>query len=419
MRDRRAISTTLHATALVTCALLAAAPVAVAQGTAGEARREGRLVLTGGTLDFRDPEERRQARPAPLPAAPRTARQRDWLDDVVETLFGSDTPPKHRPRVQMARPPTAAAPRSGSTITTGTITAPRPVEPAPKSEPVTPPQVAPSQPMEARHVEPPRVHPGDAEAQIVREAARAQTRVDLIKLELARRTYDEPKIAGQPVFTSRPEWRVLERARDAWTDAELSASRAAGFEANAYVNDVDKKIVVAIAGTQDLRRDFIEADIWRALIQSQSPQHFFLSKSYIRSVMKRYQAQGYQTECVGHSLGGAACAYAASELGIRAIVVNPISAGPLPESARLWITNYVVDGDIAAKIYAARGNGNNGDIQRIADGSDAARVTVQAKYGPLAGPILIIRDLQNSVKVHQIDRALDLIAAHAGTERVK
>ncbi len=262
------------------------------------------------------------------------------------------------------------------------------------------------------------MHPGDAEAQIVREAARAQTRIDLVKLELARRTYDEAKIAGQPVFNSRPEWRVLERARDAWTDAELSASRAAGFEANAYVNDTEKKIVIAIAGTQDLRRDFIEADIWRALIQSQSPQHFFLAKSYIRSVIKRYQSQGYQSECVGHSLGGAACAYAASELGIRAIVVNPISAGQLPETARLWITNYVVDGDIAAKVYGAR-NGNNGDIQRISDGGESARAAVQAKYGPLAGPILVIRDLQNSIKVHQIDRALDLIAAHASTERVR
>lgn len=268
-------------------------------------------------------------------------------------------------------------------------------------------------------MEPPRVHQGDLDAQLMREAAPAQARIDLVKLELARRTYDEDKIAGQPVFLTRPEWRVLERARDAWTDAELSASRAAGFEANAYINDTDKKIVVAIAGTQDLRRDFIEADIWRALIQSQSPQHFFLAKSYIRSVVQRYQSQGYQTECVGHSLGGAACAYAASELGIRAIVVNPISAGRLPESARLWITNYVVDGDIAAKVYGARGNGDTGDVQRIGDGGEEARLAVQAKYGPLAGPILIVRDLQNAVRVHQIDRALDLIAAQAGTERVK
>jgi hypothetical protein len=416
MRDFRAVRTIFAAAA--TCALSGVGTNALAQSQQGDERREGRLILTGGTLEFRDPDERRAARPTPPPAAPRTARQRDWLDDVVETVFGLTPPSKPRTRVLSARP-SPATPRTGAPITTGTLALPRPAEPVQKPADAGAAPTATPQPTEARHVEPPRVHPGDAEAQIVRDAARAQTRVDLIKLELARRTYDEAKIGGQLVFTSRPEWRVLERARDAWTDAELSASRAAGFEANAYVNDTDKKIVVAIAGTQDLRRDFIEADIWRALIQSQSPQHFFLSKSYIRSVMKRYQAQGYQTECVGHSLGGAACAYAASELGIRAIVVNPISAGALPESARLWITNYVVDGDIAAKVYAARGNGNNGDIQRIGDGGEAARAMVQAKFGPLAGPILIIRDLQNSVKVHQIDRALDLIAAHAGTERVK
>ncbi len=417
MRDRRAVRRMLPA--VFTCTLILGASTAVAQSP--DIGRQGRLILTGGTLDFRDPEQRRPTRTTPPPAVPRTshqgAHQRDWLDDVVDAVFGIESPPK--PRLRTARPTDVPTPRTGAQITTGAIVVPQPAVPVQPNVPAAPPAIAPGGPMEARHVDQHRLHPGDAESQIVREAARAQSRVDLVKLELARRTYDEPKIAGQSVFTSRPEWRVLERARDAWTDAELSASRAAGFEANAYINDVDKRIVVAIAGTQDLRRDFIEADIWRALIQSQSPQHFFLSKSYIRSVMKRYQAQGYQTECVGHSLGGAACAYAASELGIRAIVVNPISAGLLPETARLWITNYVVDGDIAAKVYAARGNGNNGDVQRIGDGGEAARAAVQAKYGPLAGPILIVRDLQNSVKVHQIDRALDLIAAHAGTERVK
>ena len=39
-----------------------------------------------------------------------------------------------------------------------------------------------------------------------------------------------------------------------------------------------------------------------------------------------------------------------------------------------------------------------GDVQNISDGGDAARAAVQAKFGPLAGPILVIRDLQNSVK---------------------
>ena len=221
------------------------------------------------------------------------------------------------------------------------------------------------------------------------------------------------------MFATRPDWRVLERARDAWTDAELSASKAAGFEAAAYVNDADKKIIIAVAGTQDLRRDFLEADIWRALIQAQAPQQFFMAKSYVRSVIKRYQSQGYETECVGHSLGGAACAYVASELGIRAIVVNPISAGRLPDQAKLWITNYVVDGDIASLVYGVRGNESPGDVQKINDGSEAARRAVQARFGPLSGPILIVRDLKSAVKVHQIDRALDLIAAHAGTDRVR
>jgi hypothetical protein len=136
-------------------------------------------------------------------------------------------------------------------------------------------------------------------------------------------------------------------------------------------------------------------------------------------VMHRYQMQGYTTQCVGHSLGGGACAYAASELGIRAIVVNPISAGRLNDEARHLVTNYVVDGDIANFVYSARGNATSGDIQRIKDDRDAANRTLKDRYGPLAGPVLVVRDLRNAVRVHQIDRALDLIAVHAGTERPK
>lgn len=374
---------------------------ALAQPLGRPVQAEGRLIPTGGTLNFGARAEPRAApQSAPKSMVRRTTRERDWIDDVVDFVLGPE--PKARRVARQpgavqpgAVPSTALLPSVAAPIVTGAIPVSRPPDP-------------------------PAVHQGDFNASVVREAERAQARIDLVKLELARRAYDEANLGGQPVFASRPEWRVLERARDAWTDAELSASKAAGFEASAYINDADKKIVIAIAGTQDLRRDFLEADIWRALIQAQAPQQFFLAKSYIRSIVKRYQLQGYETECVGHSLGGAACAYAASELGIRAIVVNPISAGRLPEQARFWITNYVVDGDIANLVYGVvRGNDPPGDVQKISAGGEAARQAVLAKFGPLAGPILVVRDLKSAVKVHQIDRALDLIAAHAGTERVR
>lgn len=263
----------------------------------------------------------------------------------------------------------------------------------------------------------PRIVTPDASEALVEAAERAQARADLVKLELASRTYAERRISGQSAFDLRLDWKVLERARDALSESELAAAEAAGFEANAYVNDATKTIVVAVAGSEDLRRDFLQADIWDALIRAQMPQQFFLAKTYTRSVLQRYQSKGYSAECVGHSLGGGACAYVAAELGIRAIVVNPISAGKLPASARHLVTNYVVDGEIANLVYGARGNEIAGDVQRVSGGRAEARERAGQKYGPLAGPVLVVKTLSDMVRGHKVERALDLIAAHAGIER--
>jgi hypothetical protein len=255
--------------------------------------------------------------------------------------------------------------------------------------------------------------------ELVMTAERAQAAQDLTKLELALRTYDELRQSGQPAFGTRPDWRVLERAQDALSNAELSAAHAVGFEANAYINEAQKTIVIGIAGTKDLRRHLIAADIWQALIKAEQPQHFFMAKSYARSVITRYQLQGFHTECVGHSLGGGACAYLAGELGIRAVVVNPITAGHPAPGARFLVTNYVVDGDIASLVYGARGNAFGGEFQWINDGRGAARLKVIERFGALAGPILVVKDLRSSLDSHKLTRALDLIALHAGVERIK
>jgi hypothetical protein len=254
---------------------------------------------------------------------------------------------------------------------------------------------------------------------LVMSAERAQAAQDLVKLELSLRTYEELRQSGQPSFESRPDWRILERAQDALTGAELSAAQAVGFEANAYINETQKTIVIGIAGTKDLRRHLIAADIWQALIKAEQPQHFFMAKSYARSVITRYQLHGFHTECVGHSLGGGACAYLAGELGIRALVVNPITAGKPAPGARFLVTNYVVDGDIANLVYGARGNEFGGEIQWVSNGRSVARAKIIERYGPLSGPILVVNDLRSSLDSHKLTRALDLIAQHAGVPRIK
>jgi hypothetical protein len=392
-----------------------AAPV---RAEAPVVKTESRMITTGGALDFGDRPKRapRALRPSRAAASSDTP-QTDWLYAFIDHLRDDSRAPAPRAarRTVAARP--AALTVAPKTPPAGPAVAP------PKVAAVEPALPGVTQPVITTGAIEPRpttdLNADDFDASIIGEAEIAQARNDLIKLELARRTYDETRLSGSSAFDQRLDWRILERGRDAWTETELAAANAAGFEANTYINDQTRTIVVAIAGTQDLRRDFIEADIWRALIQAQAPQHFFLAKSYIRSVQARYQAAGFHTECVGHSLGGGACAYAGSELGLRAIVINPISAGKLADLARNYVTNYVVDGDIAAAIYALRGNELSGDIQKIRYERDAVRQQLRDRYGVLAGPIRIVRDIRNSVKVHQIERALDIIAAHAGAQRVK
>ena len=409
-----------------------AADAAAAKDTAPNVVVTGHAVPTDGMLT------RGEARPLRRTIGHSRVRARAddpwcpvWLLDYMSRLL--DREPaiarRHRPGIRTAAAPgsvrmvSASAPvavaKAPLEPATAHLEAP-PVQPSAPASPIVTGAILPARPAApaapAAEQRPQMIGPDASQALIV-AAERSQLRLDLIKLELAARTYDERKLSGRQVFELRDDWFVLERAVEALSGPELSSAAAAGFEANAYINETTRTIVVAVAGSQDLRRDFLQADVWQALIKSQAPQQFYLAKTYVRSVMQRYQMRGFSTECVGHSLGGGACAYAAAELGIRALVVNPITAGKLPAPARLLVTNYVVDGEIANLVYGARGHEFSGNVQVINDGRDVARQLALEKYGQLAGPILVIRELKESIKSHKVDRALDLIAAQAEVSR--
>jgi hypothetical protein len=100
-------------------------------------------------------------------------------------------------------------------------------------------------------------------------------------------------------------------------------------------------------------------------------------------------------------------------------VLNPISAGKLAPPARFLVTNYIVDGEIASLVYGARGNEFAGNVQVINDGRDVMRLMALEKYGQMAGPILVIRELGASIRTHKAGNALDLIAAQAEIARPK
>lgn len=314
----------------------------------------------------------------------------------------SRTAPQVRELAPAPVPP--ATPLPAQPLVTGALPLPA-LLPPPVTDHATPEAAAPPEPLETP-------------AARVRAIELDKARRDLVKLELASRVYSEQRMAGQRVFATAPDWVVLEHANEAMNEPDWAAATASGFEAVAYINDVERVVVVAIAGTQDLRRDFITNDVWQALIRAETPQQFYFATQYVKSVKRRYVSGAYTIECVGHSLGGGACAYAAADSGIAARVINPISAGRLdPRHAHL-ITNYVVDREIASLVYGARGNGLSGAVHVISDGNDRlARERIIERWGRLGGIAVVIDDLRGAIDGHRVDAALDKIARMAEATR--
>jgi hypothetical protein len=411
------------------CGLVAclAVPSIATHSSAQEVRGAGSVILTGGDLDFSD---RRPQVPPSGSRGGRAVTSTDidlWRSSWLHWIINGDEPRRRTParaHVAPQRPmaaPDAAPAKSAQAATAATPNVPSVAAANAQPQPAPGAPQTPPAPMTTASITP---APGparsavlspEANAALVRAADRTQARVDIVKLELAQRTYDEQRFSGRSAFDFRNDWRVLERARDALPPGQLAAAEAVGFEANAYINDAERTIVIAIAARRDLRRDFMAADAWREAVATERPQLMNLARAYSRSVMQRYQMQGYTTECVGHSLGGGACVALAGELGLKAIVLNPLSlVAPPPRAAEL-VTNYIVDGELAALVPDAPVN-RAAPLPRV---SDEVRARIAATYGELSGPVLVVRDIQQGARVHRVDRALDLLAVHAEAERAR
>ena len=415
----------VSAVAIAATPALATEPSGDGMAQIGSAQTTGAYIPTDGMLTSREARHLRRV------AAARRARVQQaedtsaiWLFDYIGRMFDHEPSVARRRRGShrvASQPTLSRSAAAGDQPTALDATKPTAFALSSQSAPAVTPAQQPTSAIVTGSLSPSRpVVVGaapDSMDPLIIAAERSQARIDLVKLEFASRTYDERKLSGQQVFEIRSDWHVLERARDALAEAEAASARAVGFEANAYINETTRTIVVAVAGAQDLRREFLAVDAWNALIKAEAPQQFYLAKTYVRSVIQRYQMRGFSTECVGHSLGGAACAYVASELGIRALVLNPISAGKLAASARFQVTNYIVDGELADLIYGVRSNSIAVNGQANHEGRDAARQMTLEKFGTLSGPILVVRDLKASAQNYTVDRALEQISAQAETPR--
>jgi hypothetical protein len=264
---------------------------------------------------------------------------------------------------------------------------------------------------------------------------------DIIPLELANRAYDENQTPGHHVFQTRDDWRVLEHAVAAMDTGLRQRAETSGFDATAYVNHAERRIIVAIAGScarlffgarqaavksqQDCKKDWIDNDINAALRDGRSPDQFSVARDYITTVVNRHVATDggthYRVECSGHSLGGGACAFAAAALDLRATTLNPISAGVLAAKRPELITNYVVEGDLARVVYGLRGLSPTGVVIVIDDGRDRIKPIVKAiNYGPLRGTAYFVgRKVIEAFLDHKLGVGLDRLAEQGKISRVR
>ncbi len=264
---------------------------------------------------------------------------------------------------------------------------------------------------------------------------------DLVALELASRAYDEHRAPGQSAFQSRSDWRVLEHAVSAMQPALRQRAEASGFDATAYVNHTERRIIIAIAGSctrlffgarqaavksqQECKKDWIDNDINAALKDARAPDQFGVARDYIGAAIDRHVppdgGSSYTFECSGHSLGGGACAFAAAALGLRATTLNPISAGVLQAARPELIANYVVEGDLARIVYGLRGLAPTGIVYVIDDGRDRLKPILQAvSYGALRGTAYFIgRQFVEAFLDHKLGQGLDRLAEQAQMKRLQ
>jgi hypothetical protein len=241
-------------------------------------------------------------------------------------------------------------------------------------------------------------------------------------LHLAARVYSGRDRPGGSPFVNSSDWRTMEFAVARALPEYRDAMMASGFEAYAYINEQTKTIAVAIQGSReiswdtfyqgrgpDAAADWLENDLRDALFLGREPPQFMWAREYLQAVQQAYGDE-YEIVCTGHSLGGGACARAAGTVGVRAVVINPISAGigVLPENAHL-VENYVVDGEIADWAYGRVGRYLTGTHYRINNFRDSAtydrwNLSTQA---------------QARLADHGVERALDNLAQQMGIERLE
>ena len=118
----------------------------------------------------------------------------------------------------------------------------------------------------------------------------------------------------------------------------------------------------------------------------------------------------YSIDCAGHSLGGGACAYAATQVAdVHAVTINPISTGSLATNRAFLIDNYVVDGEVADLANTALQRGATGWVYPV---SSTFTFTPE---GAVAVTTPAVE--QSLISLHSLSGAIDFVGATFGLVR--
>ena len=173
---------------------------------------------------------------------------------------------------------------------------------------------------------------------------RDKVQYDWETINLGRAAYSNSLQKGDAVFKGRSDWTV----------ADVRKDEKSGFLAYIFLNKEKGSLVIGMQGSADWKKYLTSSDSrtdWdqdiQAYVLNQKPQQFDVAEAYVREVKAKY-GDRFTVDCVGHSMGGGACAYAASQVqGVHAVSLDPITHNQLKTANGYNIDNYVLHRDLA------------------------------------------------------------------------
>jgi hypothetical protein len=239
---------------------------------------------------------------------------------------------------------------------------------------------------------------------------------DWMVIQMASAAYSDKLVKGENVFKGNSDWKVADKRFD----------QASGLFAYVLSNRNEGRMVVAFRGSNDprwlltpnVRQSRDAAKDWAqdiaAYFGGKQPAQFKVAESMLKDIKKEFGAH-YSIECVGHSLGGADCVYAAAQVpGVHGVAIDPISANSIATRNAYLIDNYVVPGNASDAGSSVFERGITGYTYRVESSNVRGPLPIEVSQST---PSVIDPLGTNMIARHSVEGALDAIGKDAGLER--